>query len=355
MRNAVVFLTISVALTACGGGSSSDPAVMEEVVQPTDAGGMDMATADAGNTDSMNMETAGTGGTGSESMSGEVSSPVVVPVGGGSSAQVNQYGLVNISNEEFVQLEASFFSFGGMFDSAFVIEQFRPTPGSCTVDRFEIGGEIPTIPAELNTPNFGPISAGEVLTVSSNGNTYTELAEVESFGITFYEMQNEMLTIPAPPNLTISIPGDQFAAFTDVAIPPVIPLQVTSPSSDALPGIPGIPDFSDIPEFAEIGGLAGFDTGLFTITPTTQFTWEAGTDPRAIIEISASSSNNSANELVTLDCTVLDNGSFTIPSDIQAEMGTSFSGVGTISRDIITIFQNGNSVLAVVSSAESGD
>ncbi len=49
-----------------------------------------------------------------------------------------------------------------------------------------------------------------------------------------------------------------------------------------------------------------------------------------------------------VDCAVTDDGSFSFPAATKAELGSSFSGNGSISRFVSTFQQQGNATLVVI-------
>jgi len=130
-----------------------------------------------------------------------------------------------------------------------------------------------------------PISAGETITLSSQGNTYTTLLRQGSEFV-FYSSENS-LSSPAPAALTVDIPGDEFPSFTNISIPDVPALEINSPAI-------GEP-----------------------ITPLTEFSWAGNNDQNTFASISLRYTDTETGEVVFVSCQVVDDGNFTFPADIQ--------------------------------------
>jgi len=316
-----------VALSGCGNDGKSDSPPM--VVNANSDNDTSIGSAnETGNTQSLDENSNDTGSVNTASTTAPSSDATSTETGNMegasttsavSASMVSQYGLVNLESEDSVEISASFFSFQQQIDFSEFIDQVKPTSDSCTVSSMELTAEFPT---EFGGSIVTGIGAGDVITVSSPAGSYTELLKNERFGFIFYTIEEGVsLSAPAPNGLSLSIPGDVFPAFTNVAFPPIDPLLVNSP--------------------------VGFDL----ITPNTSFSWNASSNPESFIEISAISLPTGSGEIVSLECTVLDDGSFTFPAEIQTQMG-DFSGFGSLSREVVSILQTGSSVLAVTSSSE---
>ncbi len=169
--------------------------------------------------------------------------------------------------------------------------------------------------------NFGApfefISAGEVITFTSPAGTYIELNRTTFGDIVGYSTDTE-LPRPAPSGLLVDIPGDDYPAFSNVSIPDVAALQLTAPADSA------------------------------PVTPNTQFTWTAATGSDSAVDISTSFTDIANMENVSVNCTVVDDGSFSFDSATQAAMGSSFSGLGLFASRVAYSFrQTGTTVLVV--------
>lgn len=157
---------------------------------------------------------------------------------------------------------------------------------------------IPGVDAE-DLGAFTGLSAGEVLTVTGDAGTYTELQKQPPLVLTFYSTADDESIPGAPPaNLILDIPGDTFPQFSHISFPAVPTLTLTAPAS------------------------------LNDLTASSTFTWNGTNDADSIISIDISSTKV---DLATFDltstdisCRVRDDGSFTLPANVAAEIGADF-------------------------------
>jgi len=165
------------------------------------------------------------------------------------------------------------------------------------------------------------ISAGEVLTLTSPAGTFAELVREISADEISYSIAQGSVESELPASLTLDIPGDAFPAFSNIAVPVVQALDVISPV---------------IGQAINIG---------------TAFSWVAGNNPNAYIEIEATGTING--ESATVTCNVQDDGSFTFPVQTANELGTNFSvEFFSITREVQTSVVNGNAIVIVNSISE---
>jgi len=165
------------------------------------------------------------------------------------------------------------------------------------------------------------ISAGEVLTLTSPVGTFSELVREISDDSISYSAPQGFISAGLPSSLAIDIPGDEFPAFANVSIPVVQPLSVISPAA-----------------------------GQAVNTGTT-FSWVAGNNPNAYIEIMAAGATNGV--FTTVSCTVRDDGSFTFSAATANELGGNFSAqFPSITREAQATAVNGTALLVVSSSSD---
>lgn len=329
MQKTAICLLISYALSGCSSsGSSSDSTTNGETANPNtitgstagEAGtsGESGTSGDTGSTDGSSTDAEGTG---TEMTTGGGSTGQGT-TGGGTGVPIDKFGGVSLGDIGEIELEAGFFSFDRTVDFSELLIQVNPTQDSCELSTFAITGETPNVEDIFANSVVNPISAGEVLTVNSPDGSYAELIKQEMFGFILYQLDEGVaLSGPAPAGLTIDIPGDQFPAFSNVAFPQINPLQVTSPSN------------------------------LFQVTASTNFSWNASTNPDSFIEISVVAQSADFTGSISLECVVLDDGSFSFPDEIQAQLG-SVTGIGFMSREAVNIVQSGSSILSVTSYSE---
>ena len=328
MKRLLLLISTAFTLSSCGGGSSSDTGAM---TNPTEtATGTTTGTAENGGD---TQSTGGTAGTtnpdgGTEETSGTTSGVTTTSesgdTGGSPSSNVTQLGTINMDVGDTIELEATFFSSSRQIPISLIEEGYSVSLDTCEVDTVPIG----TIPGNTDIPvsvegfMLNAISAGEVLTVSSPAGSYAELVRVQQFGITSYSLAEDLeLAAPAPDSLSINIPGDEFTAFTNIALPVAKPLQVNSP------------------------GL------LETITASTNFSWEGSADPDSFIEIFASAIAPDLMSITSVICEVADDGSFSFSSETQAELG-SFTSTAFLERYTTKIITMGSSALVMSTLSE---
>ena len=191
------------------------------------------------------------------------------------------------------------FTEGQELPDTFFTDPFEGRVNTCDVTSTapEEVGDVEVLPpfTPEGTPAY--ISAGAQVTLASGSSTYATLEKVDADiggeNVTFYEAD----ALGAPPaELTATVPGDAFPAFTGVALPSVAPFTLTAPANANM------------------------------ITPTTTFTWEAGGEGDAAVLISVTAFDAELEQTLTVNCTAQDDGSFTFPADTQTALGEGFEG-----------------------------
>ena len=312
-------LTIVLATALMAGCSSSSD---DDDDTGTDTGQTDSGDTDSGDdgSDGGDTDTGGDGGDTGNDDGGSTDGGST----GGLSGDVTVWGTVSVDqNDDFsaetVELSAGFFQISGtqLPPAATLLEFAIPSEDTCEVSRGDTDDfDIP----DFEELDFTTVDAGDVITFTSPAGTYAELSQTTAFGFTFYEDSVEDRAGPAPSGLVVDIPGGTFPAFSNAAIPDVDALVVTSPASS--------------------------DTfGTMTMTPSTVFTWEAGSNPDARIAIDSFSFDFTSGDTISLTCTVMDDGSFTLPANIQAELGSDFEESVDVERIALSFQQQGSAVL----------
>jgi len=210
---------------------------------------------------------------------------------------------------------------------------FSPSLDTCEVS--VVTGD--DIEASLEGLTIEPYSAGDVLTLTSPAGTYAELAKLEEDGIPYYAIADEG-TLPAtmPPGTVLDIPGDEFPAFSGVAVP----------------------------EVAKLTNLV-LSTGG-TLNANSTFTWDASSVAGTYIVLTAiflsgveeSESNPNSLEFIpiynTVSCSLVDDGAFSFPAEIAAQLGSDFEDRSFVfSRVSNTIEQRGNALVTVTVSSSN--
>lgn len=296
-------------LTACGGGSSDGDSnsgtTAGTTAGGTTAGGVTAGDTTAGGTDAGN-------------------------AGGGS---VSQLGFVDVDQFDFggatpdIELSAGFISSSSAISFDAITNEINPSSDICEVRENVsfLDDEEDIDFTNINPGNIISISAGETVTFTSPAGTFATLNRESGFGFIGYNLELDSgTTLPA--DLTVDIPGDQFPAFANVAVPPVQLLTGVSVSSGNV------------------------------VNANSTFTWDAGTDPNSRISISANTDFDFANLLTStrteVDCYVLDDGAFNFPASIQAQLGSFSATEVYVSRSNVTFLRNGNALLVVSSYSE---
>ena len=293
---------IAASLTACGGGSSgSDDAVANLPEQPE--------TPDAPDTPD---------------------TPDTPTLGGENDGNVSFIGTVGFNDDDAF---GSFISLATPIPVPTLMEatDFFQDMDACEVSTIDPSTFDPddTDPDVTDTDDLESIqvSAGEVLTVISPAGTFAELVRFQSDDEIDYELADGApLPGPVPTGTVVNIPGDVFPAFTGVAIPAAANLANLSPSS--LP-----------------------------ISVSDEFTWTptSGTIPTFVFLVISGNFSLANNSITNVTCTLIDDGSFTLPADIQAELlGLDFDAIGVAAgRSGLNIVTQGNA--AVVTFATSAN
>lgn len=192
---------------------------------------------------------------------------------------------------EFLQMESSITS-----DEFLSIYQL-PLDTCIT---FDSPDDVLVIPASsIRTYNYDSslershISAGEVITVSSLAGTWLEVQRnVETSGDIYYANSSEISEL-VPTQLSITIPGDEYPAFTIELAPRIEPLTVLAPDENTI------------------------------LELDAQFRWSPLNRQDTYIRITAQKLIGS--KTFYLDCMATDDGEFEIPIQIQEELGNLFN------------------------------
>ena len=205
---------------------------------------------------------------------------------------------------------------GGFWRSDPAIEgAFFADPWGEIVDTCEVldTGDVPEDPfGDIPVPDTLDITfidAGTPVTIASTGDAaYLEL-DRETFelggqttiGYSSVGEGEEPQAGPLADGLSASIPGADFPAVAAAAFPAADAFALIAPAD---PGATG------------------------SVSSTTEFTWTAGTgDGNAIVTIEvATPLDPETFTVTTVTCYAEDDGSFSFPADVQAELGAGFSG-----------------------------
>lgn len=175
-----------------------------------------------------------------------------------------------------------------------VRDWFIPPADTCIVTRVsEDNGVAATDEFVVLDQTTNLVSAGESLVLTDDNGTYATLQRTTGLSGPVYQPEAE-INQPAGANLSINIPGDQFAAFQVIAVPSVPELQVVAPETNE------------------------------NVGTTTSFQWLPNDVAGAVIELYTSGFSSVSNEAIFIGCSLIDDGQFTFPEDIQAQMGSGY-------------------------------
>jgi len=203
---------------------------------------------------------------------------------------------------------------------------WAPQQDDCTYSEFDLN-TTPTVPDLDFGSSVVTVDAGEVITLTSSAGSYGELIKVTQQGQIGYEASgNGSLPGAIPANTVVDIPGAEFPAFSNVTVP-------------------------------RAPALSNFTQSTAVVRPDSVYTWTANNSPNSRINFSATSlpdGNVDISSVVisSIFCTLVDDGSFSFPSDIQAQMIDFTAPSYEASRSVINFQRNGNALLSVVAESE---
>ena len=249
-------------------------------------------------------------GCGSDGDGGGTLSDATVPL--------SNYGVIRVDHDSIAaqtQLDAVFCDLISPTQAADIDAQFLTGIDSCTVSNEGTTNADITAPLICSTElPAESISAGSNLTFTSAAGTFADLPQLLTDGETTYTTN---VPLPRPPNeLTLDIPGDAFPAFSEVQIPDLEDLVITSPvAGDAL-------------------------------RSDTTIAWNAAADGlNSRLLLTATDAN------VTVDCSLADDGEFNFTAETQAELGELFAASSfSIRRQNLTSPTRGDSGLVIITS-----
>ena len=148
------------------------------------------------------------------------------------------------------------------------------------------------------------VSAGDSLVLTDVNGTFATLQQFNGPVGPEYQPESE-INQSAGADLSVDIPGDNFTGFANIAVPPVPALNFSAPA---------------------VGS---------NVTTSTFFQWQSSNVPGSVVEIFTSGVSTATNEEIFIACSLVDDGSFTFPADIQARMGANFDDFFTSALRIV--------------------
>lgn len=208
--------------------------------------------------------------------------------------QVGVLEVVELASVSQAQLTAYFFEMEDGGPAATVRAGFLTYTDSCIIEDIDESDQSGPGDVTAYGVTGSPISAGEVLTVSSSAGSVTELTNPGS-SVHFYQA-NPRPAYPLPAGLTLDIPGDDFAALTAMAIPDASALVIEVPAADE------------------------------SVTVDTEFSWTAAEDlDSRIIFFASVPSEVPESPAQELNCVIVDDGEFEFPEIIKTQLGDEYT------------------------------
>ncbi len=205
----------------------------------------------------------------------------------------------------------------------YIESYFAPSIDTCEVTKSDGANNNPNSSFNIYDRPTQLISAGETVIVSSAGGTYATLNRELNDSGPYYET-NVRLTGSAPNGLSVGIPGEQFPQFENIDIADVPALNVTNP------------------------------TVTEDVTASTEFRWTPNDVFRSVIEINTSGPGATNNEVINVNCTVVDDGAFSFPLFVRNEMGENFiDNWSSYLRITYNVVQSDNAIVFTANSVQN--
>ncbi len=201
---------------------------------------------------------------------------------------------------------------------------YMPPTDTCIVTLVsEDDGTVATDEFVVLDQTTNLVSAGDSLVLTDDNGTYATLVQTAGLSGPAYVPEAD-LNQGAGTNLSIDIPGDEFAAFPGIAVPPVNELNVVSPA-------------------------IGENIGVSTF-----FQWVPNDVPGSLIELYTSGFSSVSNEAIFIGCSLVDDGLFGFSEDVQAQMGVDFNDDWTtMLRIAYNVAADGDSMVFVANSVRA--
>jgi len=187
---------------------------------------------------------------------------------------------------------ASFIKLPESYPADMLENELLPIYEDCTFTRTDFE-DISSLADDVDDES-AELSAGEVITITGPSGSIGELVRLEDEdGSIIYMTDAEFGAIPA--GSVLDIPGDEFPAFSNVALP--------------------------LAAGTDVSGSTGE-----RITADTQFSWTPGDTSSTYVVIQANTTTDS--QSINLSCNLLNDGSYSFPADLRdkfEEVGENFS------------------------------
>ena len=250
----------------------------------------------------------------------DVSPPPDVPGGGGDEpASLSRGGAIELTerlDDGTAVARGLFLAFDGEgVATADFYASVAVDPDTCTVGPVDGTADATDtfVPEAFAQGDGRAVSAGDVVTVTGPDGSYAELVRRTEGVDVRYATETGTIPRPVPDALMLDVPGDEFPAFAEVSAADILAFELLAPAPDA------------------------------SITPDTVFSWTPSDSPDTFVRIEADDGRTA------LACQAEDDGEFTLPEAVRAELGESFSAVpSTLGRSGANISLEGDAMLYVI-------
>lgn len=235
-------------------------------------------------------------------------------------ASINLLGLLELGpNSNQAGYSSAVF---GQLQRTLTGEQLRnfyaPNTDSC---RVTLADQNTTEEPQLNV--FGDrlplVSAGDTVMLSSGAGTFATLTSSPGGDGPVYRTDVGS-NVARPNGLNVDIPGQVFPAYPGVRVTDAPGLQLVAPA-------------------------AGQGVDAFSF-----FNWNRNDSRLSVVEISTVGIGAN-NQEITIECSMIDDGSFSFPESVRLQMGDNFNDSSTTyARIVYTFARNGDSLLVTANS-----
>ncbi len=254
---------------------------------------------------------------------------------------VTRVGLIRVSQPDLPDDDGddgdvfgAFASLAGALPFDGLTASLRPAGDTCTFDSddddaFDEDAFQGSFPNGAGGRPFDYVSAGDSLVFTSPAGTWLTLPRVDEPGFTGYVPRSRPLPTPYPSGLVVDVPGDDFPAFSSVAVGDVQTLVVQVPDGDD------------------------------DIARNQTFRWEAGSDDRARVsielEFEAEFDDSDTDDIeLEVTCSAIDDGEFTLPQDVLDRIPDGVTASLDMTREALTVERQDDAVLFVKNEAAGG-
>jgi len=304
----LLLLALSAFIAACGGDGGGALTVSDNVNTVVD-GSAGNNTGGGSNNTGMGSNT-GTGSSGSGGSNTDGGSDIAT----GDNSNGPLYGFVELEDAgDAVGVFGLFGRFNRTLSVTEFTAAFQPQLDTCNTRGFANPDTGVTFDIDNNADSL--VRAGDSLIITSRSGTYATVSRLGTFERPIYLLETN-LSGPAPSGLTLDVSGDEFPAFTNMQVPDVANLVLTSPGSDQ------------------------------PVNANTRFRWNASGSSAVFLDMTASFFPDDGSELI-VNCLIADDGDFRFPAEVRAAIGGNVAASLLIDRSVTSITNRDDAILVV--------